>query len=127
MKPQFNPGWLVSLMVRWSKRSLAAETGALGYPTKAAGFSEKTTGGYNHNVPCDFHACDFVDLELCLAELRERNLAQHVSLLMHYKPWTVRAMEAEGYAFGNSTYYKRLHAGHAWLANRMDELKQKAA
>lgn len=127
MKAQMEPGWLVSLMVRWSKRSLAVETGALGYPGKAAGFSEKTTGGWNHSVPCDFCANDFADLEVCLSELRSHHEGQYVSIMMHYKPWTVRALEEAGYPFGNSTYYKRLHAAHSWMAGRMDQMIERAA
>lgn len=127
MKAQIEPGWLVSLMTRWAKRQLAGESGALGYPRKAAGFSEKTTGGYNHSVPCDFHAGDFADLDQALAELRDHNQAQFVTLMMYYKPWMVESAKLEGYSFGNSTYYKRLHAAHSWMAGRMDKLLEREA
>lgn len=127
MKAQLNPGWLVSLMTRWAKRQLAGETGALGYPRKAVGFSEKTTGGYNHSIPCDFNASDFQDLEVALNALRAQHVHQYVTLMMYYKPWTINAAREEGYSVGNSTYYKRLHAAHWFVAERMDYIKAEAA
>lgn len=124
MKAQIEPGWLVSLMCRWAKRQLAGETGALGYPRKAIGFSHKTTGGYNHSIPCDFHAGDFADLEIALKALQNHNLPQFVTIQMYYKPWTVNAAKEEGYSFGNSTYYKRLHAAHSFVATQLMDMKR---
>ena len=122
---QIEPGWLVSLMVRWSRRSLKVESGALGYPTRSAGFSEKTTGGYNHSNPTTFGIEDFTDLDEALQVLGACNQAQFVSMMMYYKPWIVAALRAEGWAFGDSTYFKRLHAAHAFVAKIMDDKKQK--
>jgi len=113
-------------MTRWAKRSLAAESGALGYPGKAAGFSEKTTGGYNHSVPCDFNVGDFRDLDDALVQLRTHNLACFVTLMCYYKPWTIRAAREEGYPIGNSTYYKRLHQAHALVADSMNDKRRVA-
>lgn len=126
MKAQFNPGWLVSLLNRWAKRSLASESGALGYPAKAAGFSEKTTGGYCHTVPCDFSVTDFKDLDDALQALRTHNLPCFVTLMCYYKPWTIKAAREEGYPVGNSTYYKRLHLAHALVADAMEDKRRVA-
>lgn len=122
MKPQINPAWLVSLMSRWAIRQLAGESGALGYPRKACGFSEKTTGGYNHTNPCAFGVEDFRDLDNALADLMGQHQAQFVAMMMYYKPWVVQAMRGEGWPFNNSTYYKRLHAAHAFVADHMDSV-----
>lgn len=125
MKPTFNPAWLVSLMARWSIKQLRVESGALGYPQKACGFSEKTTGGYSHSDPVSFNADDFADLEIALDALRLKHESQCVALLMYYKPWCVAAMTAEGWPFNNSTYYKRLHAAHDFVATAMDDMRPK--
>lgn len=125
MKPQINPAWLVSLMTRWALRQLAGETSSLGYPGKSAGFSEKTTGGYNHSNPTAFGVEDFRDLEVALNKLRNTHEAQFVAISQYYKPWIVRATIAEGWPFNNSTYYKRLHAAHGNVAAYMDASKIK--
>lgn len=126
MKPTFNPGWLVSLMCRWSIRQLAGETGSLGYPKKACGFSEKTTGGYNHTEPMGFSIEDFKGLDAALNELRDTHQAQHIAMMMYYKPWVVVAMQLDGWPFGNSTYYKRLHSAHDFVAIKMRKVVDKA-
>ena len=125
MKAQLNPGWLVSLMCRWSMRQLKGESGSLGYPTKAPGFSEKTTGGYSHNMPCAFRPEDFTDLEKALSDLKQESMVKYISMMMHYKPWVLLAANAEGYPYGNSTYYQRLHSAHAIVSAKMDCMKQK--
>lgn len=127
MKAQINPAWLVSLMCRWVARRQREASGALGYRTKAVGFSEKTTGGYSHSTPCAFTIDDFAHLEAALATLQNQSQEQYITLMMYYKPWTVQAATAEGFAFGNSTYYKRLHAAHAWVSMHMDSMREIAA
>ncbi len=122
VKPQINPAWLVSLMCQWVLRTTAGEAKALGYPKKACGFSEKTTGGYNHSDPTAFGVVDYTDLELSLEQLKADHPMQYLTMMMYYKPWTVRAMVEEGFAFNNSTYYKRLHAGHQKVADCMQTL-----
>lgn len=124
MKAQINPGWLVSLMCRWVIRRQREAAGALGYPKKAIGFSEKTTGGYSHSTPCAFTIDDFADLEVALEELKASNQDQFVTMMMYYKPWTVDEARACGMAFGNSTYYKRLHAAHSFVATKLDDKRQ---
>ena len=126
MKPSFQPGWLVGLMSQWALRELAVQDRTLGYPRKACGFSEKTTGGYNHSDPTAFQARDFTDLERALGQLRDAHPAQMAAMMMYYKAWTVRALIEEGWPFGNSTYYDRLHRAHAWVSAVMNEMKQAA-
>ena len=126
MKQQINPAWLVSLMVRWARRSLKSESGALGFPTKSPGFSEKTTGGYSHSNPVAFAAEDFKDLDQALKTLSVVNPAQFITMMMYYKPWIVEAKRTEGWAFGNSTYFKRLRDGHNFVARLMDDMKTKS-
>lgn len=112
-------------MCRWVARRQREASGSLGFRTKAVGFSEKTTGGYSHSTPCAFTIDDFADLETALEALQNQNQEQYVTLMMYYKPWTIQAATAEGFAFGNSTYYKRLHAAHNFLAGEMDDMKAK--
>ena len=112
-------------MCRWSMRQLKGESGALGYPTKSPGFSEKTSGGYNHTMPCAFRAEDFSDLETALNELKAQSMPKYIAMMMHYKPWVLLAAKAEGHPFGNSTYYQRLHAAHRIISEKMDCMKQK--
>lgn len=125
MKPTFNPAWLVSLMCRWSIKQLRVESGALGYPQKACGFSEKTTGGYSHSDPTGYSAEDFQALNVALDALRIQHESQFATMMMYYKPWIVESMTANGWAFNNSTYYKRLHAAHDFVARLMDDMRVK--
>jgi len=125
MKPQINPAWLVSLMCRWVARQLASGAGALGYPKKACGFSEKTTGGYNHSNPVAFTAEDFSDLERALDQLSKTRPEQFRTMMIYYRPWKVAEARADGFPFGNSTYYKRLHAAHDFVATTMDASRRK--
>lgn len=109
-------------MCQWVVRTMANESKALGYPKKACGFSEKTTGGYNHSDPTSFGVQDFSDLELALADLRESSQMQYLTMMMYYRPWTIAAMVSNGFDFNNSTYYKRLHAGHKKVAETMGSM-----
>ena len=123
MKNTLKPDWLVNLLVRWAKQDLRRESGAMGYPSKCPGFSEKTTGGYSHTEPFAFEAEDFSDLVLCLDGLKDASLGQFVATMMHYKPWCIRELTAQGWPHGNSTHYARLHGAHAFLAAAMDHRK----
>jgi hypothetical protein len=125
MKPQLNPGWLVSLLNRWAIRSLSLERVAIGYPTKACGFSERTTGGYNHSNPVAFSAEDFRDLDTALEQLKLSHKEQFMATMMFYKPWVVESARHENWPFKNSTYYKRLHAAHSFLATQLDLMKNR--
>lgn len=114
-------------MTRWAIRQLRGESSALGYPAKAAGFSEKTTGGYNHSNPTAFGIEDFRDLDEALQLLCNERKWQFAAMMMYYKPWIVVEMKAEGYPFGNSTYYQRLHSAHDYVAGIMDLRKNRIA
>ena len=127
MKPQINPAWLVSLMTRWALRQLAGETSSLGYPGKSAGFSEKTTGGYNHSNPTAFGVEDFRDLEAVLEVMAHERKWQYITMMMYYKPWTVKQAVEQGFPFGNSTYYKRLHSAHEYVARELDSVNSRIA
>lgn len=124
MKPQIQPGWLVSLMCRWAMRQLAGEEGSLGYPKKACGFSERTTGGYSHTNPVAFSSEDFRELDAALIALRAHSMGKYMAISQYYKPWIVKATVADGWPFNNSTYFKRLHAAHSFVAAHMDASKQ---
>lgn len=113
------PRWLVSLLTQWARHELASERHHKGYPTKAAGFSEKTTGGYNHTDPTALSAKDFRELEKAIEECRQSEPNLCAALMMFYKPWGVKVAQAAGFPFGNSTYYERLHRGHKYIAGLM--------
>ena len=123
MKAQIQPGWLVSLLNRWVRRNLAIESNGLGFPAIAPGFNERTGTAYDHHPLCDFCANDYADLERSMRSLNDHSQALYVTILMYYKPWTIVALTADGHPFGNSTYYKRLHTAHAWLAQDLGERK----
>ena len=122
-KPAFRPDWLVNLLNRWSKQELRLESNAMGYPSKCPGFSERTTGGYNHSDPFNFHAEDFRELVGCLEALKDEHLGQFTALMMCYKPWCIQALQGDGWPFQNSTYYDRLHRAHSYMAAAMDAKK----
>ncbi len=113
---EIEPRWLVSMMCRWARYELTCQSRALGYPKKAAGFSEKTTGGHDHSDPTAFTAQDFRTLETALDDCREREVNLWAAMMMYYKPWAVASFEAEGFPFANSTYYDRLHRAHRLVA-----------
>ena len=119
-KAQFDPGWLVSLMCQWAVREWQGLHGALGFPRKSAGFSEKTTGGYNHSNPTALSFKDFRDLQDSLEGLRMAHVDLWAAMMMYYQPWVVEAFKEQGYPFENSSYYHRLHRAHRLLADMID-------
>lgn len=123
-KPAFEPSWVVSLMSRWVYRRMNM---AVGFPHKAPGFSEKTTGGYNHTEPHDFCGQDFSDLEHALDRLRNEQQELFCAIWMYYLPWSINGLQAEGWPFGNSTYYERLHRAHRAIALLMGEKTKQVA
>lgn len=122
MRQTFNPPEIVQLLNMWALRDTPGH--ALGYPTKSHIFSERTTGGYNHSTPCSVTGVDFADLEECLDRLKNERIELFLSITMHYKPHSVAAIRADGWAWGNSTYYKRLHSAHRILGLQMDQMKE---
>ena len=114
-------------MTRWALRQIKSETGSLGFPIKACGFSERTSGGYNHSNPTAFGVEDFRDLEAVLDVLAHERQWQYITMMMYYKPWTIKQAVEAGFPFGNSTYYKRLHSAHEWVARELDLVNTRMA
>lgn len=124
MRHTFNPGWLVSLMCQWVRHELSIQDRSLGYPKKSHIFSLRTTGGHDHSDPTAFHAKDYRELERALDLLRDDAPPQYAAMMMYYKPWCVNALRGEGWPFGNSTYYDRIHRAHAYVARAMEPITQ---
>lgn len=118
----FQPRWLVSLMCQWARRIASEENGGLGYPKKAAfltiGFSKSAK-----TDPTEFSAKDYSDLNAALAYLCENEFPRWAAMMMYYKPWVIPAFQAEGWPFGNQTYYNRLHAAHLIVSQHIDANK----
>ena len=117
-KADYQPRWLVSLMCQWAVRQRAMEDGSLGYPKKAA-FLLIPSGTDTHTDPTGQSAKDFADLDSALDACRQARVELWVTLMMYYKPWGLAALQAEGYPFGNSTYFKRLHLAHGWVSKNI--------
>lgn len=113
-KPDYQPRWLVSLMCQWAVRQRALEDGGLGYPKKAA-FLLIPSGTDVHTDPTGQSAQDFADLDAALDTCRADRMELWAAMVMYYKPWSVPTFVAEGYPFGNSTYFNRLHIAHRWI------------
>jgi hypothetical protein len=118
---EIEPRWLVSMMCVWARGERARDNHHSGYPDKVAWLAIR--GGTTSPDPTGFCAQDFTELEEALEDLRQVHLGQFVAMMMYYKPWGVQACIAEGWPFGDSTYYKRLHAGHARVAGSIDNLR----
>jgi hypothetical protein len=118
------PRWLVSLMCVWAVHERASDNRHSGYPNKVAWLS--IPGGNTSPDPTAFCAQDFTELETALEALRESHLGQFVAMMMYYKPWGIQACVAEGWPFGCSTYYARLHAAHGKVAASIDRLRDAA-
>jgi hypothetical protein len=119
---EIEPRWLVSLMCVWATSERARDNGHSGYPNHVAWLTVRG-GGPSIPDPTSFCAQDFTELNEALEELRESHLGQLMAMVMYYKPWGVEACRAEGWPFGDSTYYARLHAGHAKVAATIERLR----
>jgi hypothetical protein len=122
---ELNPGWLVGLLARWALRDTPGRE--LGYASGCGwmrGF--KSSPATAIVDPTSFSADDFGDIEAGMIWLHEAYQPAWAAVMMYYKPWTIQALQAEGFPFGagNKTYYNRLHDGHARLASRLDEMKE---
>lgn len=117
-KPDIQPRWLVSLMCQWARRELSAQDGGLGYPKKAA-FLLIHAKNPTRVDPTGDSAQDFRELDAALEVCRASRVELFATLMMYYKPWSVNAFQAEGYPFGNSTYFKRLHIAHALVSDHI--------
>lgn len=123
-KADIQPRWLVSLMCQWARRELASQDGGLGYPKKAA-FLLIHANTPTKVDPTGESAQDFRELDAALDAIRADRLELWVTLMMYYKPWAVAGLAAEGYPFGNSTYFKRLHLAHAFVCRDILKKDQK--
>lgn len=120
----FQPRWLVSLMCQWARRTSDEEGAALGYPKQAA-FLTIGRAKVASTDPTEFCARDYRDLEAALRDCWKCETKLWAAMMMYYRPWCIEAFKAEGWPFGNSTYYDRLHAAHRRIAEFLDNLKAK--
>lgn len=120
----YQPRWLVSLMCQWARRELAGQDGGLGYPKKAA-FLLIHSNTPAKVDPTGESAQDFRELDEALELCRATRLELWVTMMMYYKPWAVAALQAEGYPFGSSTYFKRLHIAHLWISSKICQKDEK--
>lgn len=122
-RADIEPRWLVSLLNQWAIHDLRSETGGLGYASGSSWMRGLKSSPASAIDPTGFAARDFRDVEAALDELRQTGTNLWAAVMMYYKPWTVQAFREEGYPFINSTYYERLHRGHAEIAASMDRIK----
>lgn len=105
------PRWLVSLMCVWAVHERASDNRHLGFPSQSA-FLTVGRATVAHADPTGYCAQDFTELETALESLKSEHLGQYMAMMMYYKPWGIIACRAEGWPFGDSVYYKRLHSAH---------------
>ena len=117
-KADYQPRWLVSLMCQWARRELSNQDGGLGYPKKSA-FLLIHSATAAHTDPTGESARDFQELDDALEKCRNERLELWVTLMMYYKPWSIAGLQAEGYPFGNRTYYYRLHLSHSYVEHHI--------
>ncbi len=116
------PRWLVSLMCQWARRQTDLSDGALGFPSKSS-FLTIGAASSVRTDPTEFSARDFTDLEAALKDCLDEAPGLWAAMMMYYRPWTVKALQGEGWPFGNSTYYARLHLGHRRVSLHIDAHK----
>jgi hypothetical protein len=109
-------------MCVWALHARAADNKHLGYPSQAA-FLTIGRATSAHADPTGYCAQDFAELDLALESLKSHHLGQFMAMMMYYKPWGIEACKAEGWPFGDSTYYKRLHAAHLHVSRFIDNLR----
>lgn len=119
------PRWLVSLMCVWAVHQRSSDNGHMGYPNKVAWLSIPS-GNTSSPDPTGFCAQDFAELETALEDLKADHLGQFMAMMMYYKPWGVKACMEDGWPFGDSTYYARLHAAHGKVAISIGRLREVA-
>jgi hypothetical protein len=124
---ELNPAWLVSLLNQWALHDLRSQTGGLGYASGSSWMRGLKSSPASSIDPTGYAARDFRDVEAALDELRGSALNLWAALMMYYRPWAINAFRAEGYPFGNSTYYDRLHRAHDSVALTMSVIKARRA
>jgi hypothetical protein len=124
---QLEPGWLVGLLSQWALHDLRSQTGGLGYASGSSWMRGLKSSPASSIDPTGFAARDFRDVEAAMEDLRQTGVNLWAALMMYYRPWCVDAFRAEGFPFQTSTYYDRLHRGHAEVAVFMGQMKAKRA
>jgi hypothetical protein len=124
---ELNPAWLVSLLNQWALHDLRSQTGGLGYASGSSWMRGLKSSPASSIDPTGYAARDFRDVESAMEDLRVNGVNLWAALMMYYRPWAVAAFQNEGYPFQNSTYYDRLHRGHAEVAVFMGQIKAKRA
>jgi len=91
-KPTLEPRWLVGLLHQWAMRSLHSEDRGLGYPSICAMLKDGIPGRVHSYEPTGYGDADFKDIDNAVAQL---TLMRRLAVSRYYKPWTVRAIDAE--------------------------------
>ena len=115
---ELNPAWLVSLLNRWALREVPGRQ--LGYASGSSWMRGLKSSPSSSIDPTGYSAEDYTDVEAAMKDLMENGTNLWAALMMYYKPWVIENFKAEGYPFQSSTYYERLHRGHAEVAATME-------
>lgn len=118
------PRWLVSLLNQWAIHDLRSQTGGLGYASGSSWMRGLKSSPASSIDPTGYSARDFRDIEAAMTWLMAAHNNLWASVMMYYRPWAIKAFQAEGYPFQTSTYYDRLHRGHSEVAIFMNAAKQ---
>ncbi len=121
---ELNPGWLVGLLSQWAIHDLRSQTGGLGYASGSGWMRGLKSSPSSSIDPTGYAARDFRDVESAMDDLMRNGTNLWAAMMMYYRPWVVEAFKAEGYPFGNSTFYERLHRGHAEVAGTLERARQ---
>lgn len=126
---QLEPGWLVALLVRWALKDIPGRQ--LGYASGSSWMRGlKSSPATSIDSPTDFTGQDFGDAENGMSWLHDAYQPDWAALMMYYKPWTINALEEQGFPSMNDrrqTYYDRLHEGHAKLARHLNNIRDARA
>ncbi len=110
---------LCSMLDRWVIHQLKSVAGGLGYPRKSLDFAYVTSPASSVD-PTGYSAEDHAELEIALDSLAKEDGELFAAIKMHYMPWTIIALQGNGYPFApHQTYYDRLKRAHAWLHSEM--------
>jgi hypothetical protein len=126
-RAEFNPAWLVSLLNQWAIHDLRSQTGGLGYASGSSWMRGLKSSPASSIDPTGYAARDFRDVESAMEDLRATGVNLWAALMMYYRPWVIAAFRDAGHPFQTSTYYDRLHRGHAEVALFMGQIKAKRA
>jgi hypothetical protein len=120
---QIEPAWLVSLLNQWALHDLRSQTGGLGYASGSSWMRGMKSSPASSIDPTGYSARDYRDIESAMSDLMANGTNLWAAVMMYYRPWCVAAFKTEGYPFQTSTYYDRLHRGHAEIALAMNRIR----